>query len=232
MSKGIKLVIAGEKGKMAKAIKRLALKDPQKRFCNVYNFGRGISPWSALCYGDVVVDFTTPTASMIIVEAAMLMHKPLVIGTTGFSEYQQQQIVKASERIPILQSSNMSLGMNSLFALISLIALHFEPKETTIFEAHHAGKKDGPSGSAMTLHKLISEAVETIPGAKVNKPTFLRAGDVVGVHTIKFEGLHESLCIAHTAKSRDVFAVGALRAASLVVGQKPGLYSMRDVVGY
>ena len=151
---------------------------------------------------------------------------PLVICTTGFRGEEQSDIESASAKIPILQATNMSVGMNLLFKMVPEIAQTLgEEYDIDVVETHHRFKKDAPSGSAKTLAERMEEATgRKIPMASV------RSGDVVGEHRVIYGALGESIEIIHRASSRDIFARGSLRAARFLSKAKPGLYHMLDAI--
>jgi len=152
--------------------------------------------------------------------------KAMVIGTTGFSPEQETLITHAAEEIPIVFSSNMSLGVNVFFKVAQEVAKALPGYSVHIQETHHTKKKDAPSGTALHAGRLI----EKVSRQKVTYESF-REGDVVGDHRIIFKGSSDRLELLHHAESRDILATGALQAARWVAGKEPGLYSMQDVLG-
>ena len=175
---------------------------------------------------DVVIDFTLPAASMKNLSYVTKYKKPLVLGTTGFSEDEVKRITEASGSVPIVFSPNMSIGVNLLFDLAGTVARKLGPAyDIEILEAHHKAKKDAPSGTAKKLAQVIANG--TARNVTVHA---VRAGDIIGDHTIIFAGNQERIEIKHQAHSRDVFAIGALRAARWVKDKQPGLYTMQDVI--
>ena len=175
---------------------------------------------------DLVIEFTTPEATMDHVRVIREMKKPMVIGTTGLGAEQLQAIQEAARHTPILLSPNMSVGVNLLFELVRLAAERLPDYKVTIEETHHAGKKDAPSGTAKRLQDVIGKIKqETIPCESK------RIGDVVGEHAVTLTGKFEKVTLSHEAFNRDVFALGALRAAQFLARvKKPGLYDMSDVL--
>lgn len=174
---------------------------------------------------DVFIDFTEPEATMRFLPLLREFRCSAVIGTTGFSAEQKEAIQKCSESIAILFAPNTSIGVNVLISLLEQ-ATQLLPKTFTphILEVHHHDKKDAPSGTA----KQLSETIKTIrDDVKIES---IRGGDVVGEHTILFLGEGERLELTHRATSRIIFARGALTAAQWLASQKPGLYSMKDVL--
>ncbi len=196
---------------------------------------------------DVVVDFTSASASLANLEMAASRGKPMVIGSTGFSA---EQIVRAREMtsdIACVLAPNMSMGVNVLFKVVADVArLLGEGFDIEIIEAHHRFKKDAPSGTAIKLaqvaaqavgrdlkesgvyarHGMIGERTATEIGIQT-----IRGGDIVGEHTVLFAGMGERIELTHKAHSRENFARGAIRAARWVVSQASGLYDMQDVLG-
>ncbi|MCB1785863.1 MAG: 4-hydroxy-tetrahydrodipicolinate reductase [Chromatiaceae bacterium] len=196
---------------------------------------------------DVVIDFTGPTATMVHLDVCRQHGKAMVIGTTGLSEAQKQTIVDASGQIGIVFAPNMSVGVNLCFRLLQLAAeVMGDDADIEIIEAHHRHKVDAPSGTALRMGEVIADALgrdlgevavygrEGQTGARERKTIgfeTIRAGDVVGEHTVWFATEGERVEIAHKASSRMTFAKGALRAAGWVAGKGTGLYDMQDVLG-
>lgn len=196
---------------------------------------------------DVVINFTSPEATLEHLEIVKKNKKSIVIGTTGFSNEQIAKIQKAAQKIPIVLSPNMSIGVNLLFKILKDVAKVLgDDYDIEIIEAHHRMKKDAPSGTAIKMAKVIAEAVgrnfdevavyarKGIIGERTKKEIGIqtvRAGDIVGEHTVLFGGLGERIEIIHKASSRDTFARGALKAAVWLYGKSAGIYDMGDVLG-
>jgi 4-hydroxy-tetrahydrodipicolinate reductase len=194
----------------------------------------------------VIIDFTNPEASLGFLRSAAKKRTPIVIATTGFNSRQQTEIKQLSRRTPTLLSANTSLGINVLVSLLGKAAKMLGGDyDVEIVEAHHRFKKDAPSGTALALGRAVADALHLdfdkvavngrngIVGARSKKEIALlsiRAGDIVGEHTVIFGSIGERLEFIHRAHSRDTFAHGAIRAAQWLVRKKPGLYSMRDVL--
>ena len=194
-----------------------------------------------------IIDFTRPEASLVYLKAAAAKEIPIVIGTTGFIPRQTAEIKKLSRRTPTLFSANMSVGVNVLLSLVGRLAKALgDDYDVEIIEAHHRFKKDAPSGTALALGRAVAEALKRdldrvgvcgrkgVVGERSKKEIGLmavRAGDIVGEHTVIFGGLGERIELVHRAQSRETFARGAIRAAQWLVKQKKGLYGMRDVLG-
>lgn len=196
---------------------------------------------------DVVIDFTQPQATLGYLQEAQNLGIGMVIGTTGCNEKEKEQIREASKKIPIMMASNMSVGMNLLFALVEEAAGKLGPNyDVEIVEAHHHFKKDAPSGSALSLGEAVARAWkvnvkdvathgrEGLVGERKSGTIgfhALRGGDIVGDHTVLFAGPGERLELTHRAHSREAFAQGALKAALFLSGKKNGFYDMWDVLG-
>jgi 4-hydroxy-tetrahydrodipicolinate reductase len=189
----------------------------------------GADARKALHAGEVLIEFTSPEATVEHARLAQELGKPMVIGTTGLSQAQQDALRSVSKAIPILVSPNMSLGVNVLFELAALAAKRLgSAYDVEVVESHHRHKKDAPSGTAKRLAAVLAEArgcsTDQIPVHAV------RAGDIVGDHTVLLAGGSERLELTHRAHSREVFAQRALRASQFIVKQPPGFYDMGDVL--
>jgi 4-hydroxy-tetrahydrodipicolinate reductase len=181
---------------------------------------------AAVKRGDVLVEFTTPEATLAHLDMAKKHGTAMVIGTTAIDDGGKQKIRKASQKIPIVFSPNMSVGVNVLFALVQEAAAALKGYQANMSETHHRHKKDAPSGTAKRLAQIIQEVCGT-----TNIPIeSIREGEVIGDHTVVFDGPFERLELKHHAKTRDVFAGGALVAAKFVATKKRGLFSMQDVL--
>jgi 4-hydroxy-tetrahydrodipicolinate reductase len=207
----------------------------------------GTAPAEAAQAADVLVDFSVHDAVPAAARAAAQAGKGLVIGTTGLSPDERKVVEESARVIPVVWAPNMSLGVNLLFALVEraagVLGLDYDVE---IVETHHHFKKDAPSGTALRLGEKVAEgrtqafgdvAVYGRAGVGGERPRgqigihALRAGDVVGDHTVLFATEGEQVTLGHRATSRDAFAMGALRAALWVHGRPPGLYGMHDVLG-
>jgi 4-hydroxy-tetrahydrodipicolinate reductase len=227
MNKPVRVLLVGSNGRMGKTIVDLAKTDPKIEIVAQCDLGDAIEP--AVKNSDVVIDFSQAGAIEEICRAALQHRQSLVIGTTGHSPEQRRTIEKAAESLPIVFASNFSVGVNVLFALTRRAGEILGPEfAAEISETHHRMKKDAPSGTAKTLAEILKQARKTndeIPTESI------REGDVVGDHTVIFSGPGERLELTHRARSREIFARGALRAAEWIAGKSPGLYSMQDVLG-
>jgi len=196
---------------------------------------------------DVIIDFTAPAATALHAALAADTGARLVVGTTGLDVAQQQTIAHAAQKTALVQAANYSVGVNVLLGLVEQMARILpESYDIEILEMHHHHKVDAPSGTALALghaaaagrgvklDDVADKVRDGITGARrlgdIGFAT-LRGGDVVGDHTVMFAGAGERVEISHKASSREIFASGAVRAALWVGGQKPGLYSMKDVLG-
>jgi 4-hydroxy-tetrahydrodipicolinate reductase len=197
--------------------------------------------------GEVVIEFSHPEPSLHHLWQVADAGKAMVMGTTGFSPAQTGEIHALASRAHLVFAPNMSVGVNLMFKVVADLArILNEGYDVEIVEAHHRLKKDAPSGTAIKLAQVIAHALgrnleevgvyarRGIIGKRTDSEIgiqTLRAGDIVGEHTVLFGGIGERLEIIHRAHSRDNFARGAVRAAKWIVSQPPGLYDMQDVLG-
>ncbi len=264
----IRLAMAGALGRMGRTILGLALKDKDFKITGALEqAGRleigedlgvffGISPLGVrlsadkkevLKNADVLIDFTHFSAAAENLQAAVRTKTGYVLGTTALPENVLKEIRAAAKQIPIVQSPNMSIGVNLLFKLAEIAAKTLdESYDMEMMEIHHRNKKDAPSGTAMKLLEVVARArgktpkkntvfgregdVGTRPCGQVGSFA-LRGGDVVGDHTLYFFGDGERMELTHRASSREAFAKGALAAAKFIVHRKNGLYDMAQVLG-
>ena len=259
-----KLIVSGAAGRMGKRIISLAIDDG--KFDIIAAIERGDHPDTGKDAGllagtgpigvklnsvypagaDVVIDFSLPDAADKTVDYCLENKAALVLGTTGLSGKQREKIEGASEKIPLIYGTNMSVGMNVLFSLVGKVASMLgDDYDIEIIEQHHRFKKDAPSGSALTLAENICNATgrdfpdcldlgRSGDGLRQKGSIGIhavRAGDITGKHEVIFGTLGEKMTLNHTAHSRDTFARGALQAAKWLTGKEPGLYSMADVLG-
>lgn len=202
---------------------------------------------AAVDAADVIIDFSAPGPSMAMAERAHATKTPFVIGTTGFDNDQRAQLEAWAKDLPVIVAPNMSVGVNLLFMLTSLVSKTLGlDYNCEISEIHHNQKKDAPSGTAVRLAERAAEGLglsydtdvahgrEGMVGARPRNEIgmhTLRGGDVVGEHTVSFIGQGERVELVHKAHSRDTFAAGALVAARFAVKANPGFYDMQDVLG-
>lgn len=239
------IILTGSKGRMGQTLLACAARRPGLRVTGQIDQGDDLR--AVLGQGDVVIDFSSHTATPAIAALCAEHHKAVVIGTTGHSPEATSQITALSSRIPMVWSSNFSTGVNALFWLTGKAAEILGPDfDLEIVEMHHRLKRDAPSGTAKTLAEILARARRQpldpalrhgrsgMVGERSAEEIGLhsvRGGDVVGDHTVIFAGAGERVELTHKASSRETFAHGALRAAEWVVSKKPGLYDMQDVLG-
>jgi 4-hydroxy-tetrahydrodipicolinate reductase len=239
------ILITGAKGRMGKALQQALPQYPALRLASALDAGDDLA--AALPGADVVIDFSVHDATPGIATRCAAAGKAMVIGTTGLSDAERDIVVQEAAKIPIVMATNYSTGVNTLFWLARKAAEILGPSfDLEIVETHHRLKKDAPSGTARTLAEILAEVRgwqlaeaarhgrEGIVGERTAAEIGIhavRGGDVVGDHTVLFAAPGERLELTHRASNRDTFAHGALRAAAWVAQQRPGLYSMLDVLG-
>ena len=236
----IKLAITGCCGRMGQRILSLAKNDIG--FCVKALFERADHPdigksidgvkissdLSLLKGVDVLIDFTLPEPTEENLEACLKTKTKMVIGTTGLNDAQYKKIKTASQKIDIVQSTNTSVGVNILFKLAQILGEKTGKNyNVRIVEAHHIHKKDAPSGTAKTLAKIIENA----KGITITDIQSIREGEIIGDHDVIFESDVDVIAIRHHAKTRDIFAEGALVAAKFISKKKTGLYDAQDALG-
>lgn len=193
---------------------------------------------------DVIIDFTTPETTASLIQLAAKKNKPYVTGTTGLSKDLQQDVINASETIPVVFSPNMSVGMTLMTVLVKKVAKVLDDSfDIEILEMHHRHKLDAPSGTAIAIGQAAAQGRGIqLEGHSVKSRTgqrhpgeigfaVLRGGEVAGDHKAIFAGNSEMIEISHRAYDRNVFASGALKAAEWLIKQPKGLYNMQDVLG-
>jgi 4-hydroxy-tetrahydrodipicolinate reductase len=235
----LRIALVGAAGRMGQAIADVAASEDAEIVAKS-DLGDEI----ALAGADVLIDFSHPDASRSICDTAIKSKVPLVMGTTGHSTKQRDEIAAAAKQIAVVFASNFSVGVNALFALTERAAeILGDDFDLEIVEVHHRMKKDAPSGTAKALAEILQRARQTknlrhgregILGEREKSEIGIhsvRGGDVVGEHTVIFAGQGERVELTHRASSRETFARGALRAARWVIGKPAGLYDMRDVLG-
>lgn len=201
----------------------------------------------AIAADRVLVEFSTPEASLEHLRLVAERGARAVIGTTGFAPAQREEIATLGRRAAIVLAPNMSVGVTVALKLLAVMAQALgDDYDVEVTEVHHRFKKDAPSGTALAMAEVVAAALgrdlaqhgvygrQGMPGERTRKEIgmfSLRSGDVVGEHTVSFGALGERLELTHRAQTRDTFARGALRAIRFVAGRPPGLYSMQDVLG-
>jgi 4-hydroxy-tetrahydrodipicolinate reductase len=212
---------------MGRTIVDVAKDDPKIDIAARCDLGDSIE--SAMRNCDVAIDFSQVDVITEICRAALEHGKAFVIGTTGQSKEQCRIIEETAQSLPIVFTSNFSVGVNVLFWLTRKAAQKLgRDFDAEIVETHHKMKKDAPSGTAKTLAEVLKATKKTQSEIPIHS---IREGDVVGEHAVIFSGPSEQLELTHRAASREIFARGALRAAKWIINQPPGLYSMQDVLG-
>ena len=229
----IKLAISGALGRMGKSIIRLAENDPELKVTGKIEKKPNPELGIVSALGDVkdafdcIIEFTSPQATMEHLKWARKKHVAMIIGTTGFTSEELKTIEDAASEIPIVFSSNMSVGVNVLFDLIEKAAERLgDEYKTSIVETHHVHKKDKPSGTAKFMAKIVKDAF----GAGDICTESIREGEVIGDHEITFESDVDVIKISHSAKTRDILALGALKAAKFIAKKKNGFFSMKNVL--
>jgi 4-hydroxy-tetrahydrodipicolinate reductase len=262
------LVIAGAAGRMGSRIVALARETPDVRVVAALEapghpaLGRdagetagigslgvtlGTDAGAALTRDRVLVEFSVPEATLEHLRLVAAAGARAVIGTTGFSGAQREEIAALARRAPIMMAPNMSVAVTLAFRILPLMAKALgDDYDVEITEIHHRFKKDAPSGTALRMAEVVAEALgrdlgkvgvygrQGLPGERTRQEIAvmsLRSGDVVGEHTVTFGALGERLELTHRAHTRDTFGRGALRAARWIRRQPPGLYDMADVLG-
>jgi 4-hydroxy-tetrahydrodipicolinate reductase len=259
MTAPVRIAIAGALGRMGRAIGGgLDGRSDAVVAAAFDRPGTEGQPWGAMTLGgpqdaagcDVMIDFTTPAASVALAQAAAERGAPaLVIGSTGWGEAEDLQIWSAAKRIAIVKSGNYSLGVNVMAGLVRQAAARLSASDwdVEVFEAHHRRKVDAPSGTALMLGEAAARgrgvgfgqarlaAREGITGPRPEGAigfSAMRAGGLVGEHEVVFASDDEVLTLKHSARDRSLFARGAIAAALWVAGKPPGLYDMQDVLGF
>jgi 4-hydroxy-tetrahydrodipicolinate reductase len=240
-----RIIITGSKGRMGRALLASVPQHPELQVVGQIDQGDDLTP--ILLQADVLIDFSSHQATPGIAALCADRQKAMVIGTTGHSTEALSEITRFAPVIPMVISSNFSTGVNALFWLTRKAAEILGPGfDLEVVEMHHRLKRDAPSGTAKTIAEILARVRQQqldqvlrhgragITGERTTAEIgmhSMRGGDVIGDHTVIFAGNGERLELTHKASSRETFANGALRAAEWVVKQKPGLYSMEDVLG-
>src|ERR1041385_6046577 len=240
-----KIIITGSKGRMGRALLACSAHDGELQVVGQIDQGDDLA--MVIGQGDVVIDFSSHSATPGIASLCASHKKAMVIGTTGHSDEGRSQIADFKSKIPIVLSSNFSTGVNALFCLTRKAAeVLGQGYDLEIVEMHHRLKRDAPSGTARSLAEILADVRKQqlertarhgragIVGERTSEEIGIhsvRGGDVIGDHTVIFASSGERLELTHKASNRETFAHGALRAAKWVVTQPPGLYDMQDVLG-
>ena len=250
----INVIMHGCNGKMGQTISKLLSDDPNlKIVAGIDAFDNGSNSYPVftninVCdiVADVIIDFSIESAVLALLDFAVLKQIPCVLCTTGLSEELQKHLVKTAEKVAILKSANMSLGINLLLKMLKEATNILAPAgfDIEIVEKHHNQKVDAPSGTALALGDSINEVlnkeyayVYDRSQTRTKRPqkeigySVIRGGTIVGEHDVIFAGTDEIVTFSHTAYSRTVFAKGAIEAAKFLTGKPAGLYTMSDVIG-
>ncbi|MBD1162077.1 4-hydroxy-tetrahydrodipicolinate reductase [Pelagibacterales bacterium SAG-MED12] len=256
--KKINLTITGCMGRMGQQLIKSLKKDKNFKLVSltenrlVKKRFNGIKPEfnsnMAFKKTDIIIDFTVPKCTLEILKMASKLKKKVVIGTTGFTRSQENQIKKYSRKIPILKAGNMSLGINLLMYLTEIASKALNDEYLSkIFEVHHKYKKDYPSGTALMLGKGIADGknknLYNLIGKKfLNKKSFpygkkinfnsIRKGEIIGEHEVNFSSGKEIITLNHEAFDRALYSDGALIASKWLMKKRPGLYSMRNLLNF
>ncbi|MBE5742753.1 MAG: 4-hydroxy-tetrahydrodipicolinate reductase [Clostridiales bacterium] len=245
----INLAICGINGTMGKYVYEQAVKQGVNVVCGIDK----ISVGTAECpiyktfdeikdFVDVIIDFSSPDITDSLLSYAKENNVALVIATTGHTPTQEQKILECSKYIPIFKSANTSIGVNLVLKLCKESAKALDTFDVEIIDKHHKNKKDSPSGTSFMIFNEINKAknseLSPIHGRKgktKRKPCevgihAVRGGTTVGTHEINFFGEHESITIIHTAHSKELFAIGALKAAEFIKNNECRMYSMDDII--
>ena len=249
----IKIILVGANGKMGSAItSNICAADDIEIIAGVDKY-KGInrdypvfdSINEITVKADAIIDFSNPEAMSDVLYYAIKNNLPLVLGTTGLSDNQFKEIDEAAKKIPVFSSFNMSLGVNLLIELSKkATAVLGNDFDIEIIEQHHNQKIDAPSGTAFMLANAIDEVKNNSmkfvydrhsTRAKREKNEIgihsIRGGNIVGEHQVIFAGTDEIITISHSARSKEVFATGAVNAARFLIGKSPNLYSMKEMIG-
>ena len=256
--KRINLAISGCLGRMGKQLIKSSRQDrtfklttlTENRVINkkISGIKPDLSNEQAFRKADIIIDFTVPECTLNILKIASKLKKKVVIGTTGFTQKEEELIKKYSKKIAILKAGNMSLGINLLMYLTEIASKSLNNNFLSkVLEVHHKHKKDHPSGTALMLGKGIADGKKKklygLMGKKfLNKNSFpfgkkinfnsLGKGEIIGEHEVKFSNGKEIITLNHEAFDRALYSEGALTAAKWLMSKKPGLYSMRNVLNF
>lgn len=247
----LRVLISGCNGHMGRVLAQLCGESENVEIVGGFDLlGRGNgefpvwdSPAACPVSADVVVDFSSAAALPALLEFGLSRRIPLVLCTTGYTEEQNDSIVRAAKVIPIFRSANMSLGINVLSTLVTRAAAALVGFDVEIVERHHNRKLDAPSGTALMLVDAAAKGLPYEPTPVYDRQSVRRArgsheigiasirgGNIAGDHEVIFAGRNEVIELKHSAMSREVFASGALRAAHFLADKAPGLYNMDDLV--
>lgn len=247
----LKIILVGCGGKMGNAVtERIKITEGAEIIAGVDKFnkaGRDYPVFDSIneinLKADVIIDFSHPDAVLEVVEYAIANNTPLVECTTGLNEEQTELIKNASDKVAIFSSFNMSLGVNLITELAKKAATILDGFDIEIIEQHHNQKIDAPSGTAYMLANAINETLDNKMQFNYDRHSVrakrspkeigihsIRGGNIVGEHEVIFAGTDEVITISHSARSKEVFATGAVNAAKFLYGKTKGLYDMQDII--
>ncbi|MFO0872388.1 MAG: 4-hydroxy-tetrahydrodipicolinate reductase [Phycisphaerales bacterium] len=233
----VRVAIHGARGRMGERLCALVRAD--RRFVLAAEIDRDLPPPPALFAGDgaslptprmldAIIDFSSPDGAATAADLALCSGAALLVGTTGLDTAQRARLAHVATVCATMLAPNTSLGVAVLRHLVREASRLLPGFEIDIVESHHIRKKDAPSGTALALAAASAEVGRPVPPERIHA---LRGGDIVGEHTVQFAGPGETIQLSHSAVSRDLFALGALRAAAWLAGQRPGLYTIEDSLG-
>lgn len=245
----VRLVVVGALGRMGSAVCALAARDCRFSLAARVDGAAGAAEGGCApalaavrAQADVVVDFSSPAALEGTLGWCLARHTACALCVTGYTEAQQARIREAAKRIPVFQSANCAPGVWLLAKLVRQAAAALPGYDVEILEAHHSAKQDAPSGTALLLADAVDAAGPARrrqygrgPGCAPRKPGevglhAVRGGGIAGAHTVLLAGPHETLALAHTAHSRQLFAAGALDAAAFLARRPAGYYTMEELI--
>lgn len=245
------ILLAGATGAMGKVVTEVAENNSEFSITAGFAEGKGKADYPIFSDirdidskdVDVIIDFSVAETLEMILDYAVEKKLPLVIAATGHTEEQIEKIHQAANDIPVLWAGNMSLGINIMTEVVKELAAKLSAFDIEIIEKHHHFKKDAPSGTAKMLYEAVNEGRDSklqpvydrheIKEKRTEEEVGIhtvRAGSIVGEHTVIFAGLDEVLEVKHSAGSKKIFATGSLQAAKFIVSAKPGLYNMKDTL--
>jgi 4-hydroxy-tetrahydrodipicolinate reductase len=239
-----RVLVHGSAGRMGRAVIEAAAGRSDIAIAAQVDRGDDLVAGLEAC--DVYIDFSSPDATRLAAQQAMLRKRPAVVGTTGLGSADEHAVAELARVAPVVVAANFSLGVNVVLGLVQKAARALADWDAEVVETHHSKKRDAPSGTALAIARAIAAGhgadydavkrhardgdVGPRPHGEIGVAS-VRGGDVIGEHVAYFFGAAERVEIAHRATSRSIFAVGALHAAAWVVGKPPGRYSMLDVLG-
>jgi 4-hydroxy-tetrahydrodipicolinate reductase len=248
-----KVIICGAFGRMGTTIANMVVENPALEFVGGVDIREGevlgkpvvssqnLAKFIDEVKPDVMIDFTVAAATMINAKIAASKGVALVIGTTGFTPEQDAELTAAIKNVPVVKTTNFSVGVNIFWELVRDAASRLGDYDIEVIESHHRNKKDAPSGTAKTILNIIQEEVgkrDLVYGREGMTERkneigvhVIRGGDIVGDHTVQFHQNFETIELTHRAYDRSVFARGAVRAAEWAPDAAPGLYTMKQVLG-